>query len=256
MFKDYIKIGCARFNNRNEDINYNYIYKPFFEYESFVIKKNLLGGWEIENKDEKFIKIYNNSIILVDTKLCASENITYIKLDEIIQRKKIQNYLYFIIYKLVKKASFYIELFKNEYLKEKKYKNLNKVQLFLVYNNQPFSDLNDPVKTCLENLIKDNLIEYEFTIQVLCTRSTVGLLNSKFLVEIIQDNDKIIKELKENDSKKNKEIEELKQNYIKKDKEVTILQDKVDKNSKEIQKLKELIQNLQKQINNKNLLDK
>jgi len=191
LFKVYIETDCVRFNDKGEDLKYFNIIKPFIEYEPFKIEKND-KKWVIEEIKDKTLKIYKNSIILVEAKTNAPDNEIYIKLDENIEKNKIQNYLYFVIYKLIKKISYYKELFINEYLKENEDFSLYKFQLFLVYNTQPYFNINDYIKNCLENLIKDELIENEFIFQVLYLIPTMSRYTSKLLTDIIRDNEKEI----------------------------------------------------------------
>ena len=61
--------------------------------------------------------------------------------------------------------------------------------------------------------------------------------NSKILGDIIKENEKEIKELKDNDKKKDKEIQELKE--------------KEKNNSNKIKNLEKMISDLQAQMNNK-----
>ena len=205
----------------------------------------------MEEISDKTLNIYSNSIVLAEAKLSAPDNHTHIKLDECIEKNKIQNYLYFVIYKLIRKIAYYKELFINEYLTEKNNFSSYKFQLFLVYNTQPYSNINEYVKKCLENLIKDKLIENEFIFQVLYLVPSMSRYNSKILGDIIKENEKEIKELKDNDKKKDKEIQELKDNDKKKDKEIQELKAKEKNNSNKIKNLEKMISDLQAQINNK-----
>ena len=234
LFKVYIELDCARYNNKSKELDYNYIYKPFSEYEPFEVKKTKNGEWEINKQEEKCLKIYKNSIVLVEAKSSIPEKNIHINLDELIIRKKIQNSLYFVIYKLIAKIAYYKELYENEYSKEKED---IKFQLFLVYNSKPFSDLNDSIYECLNNLKKDGLIKYEFMLQVLYIMPSMSRYTMKMLGDIIKDNKREIIELKEKDIKKDKIINELKENIC--------------KNTKEIQELKETIEKLKSQIEEK-----
>ena len=223
LFKVYIETDCVRFNDKGEDLKYFNLIKPFIEYEHFKIEKND-KKWMIEEIKDKTLKIYKNSIILVETETNAPDNEIYIKLDE---KNKIQNYLYFVIYKLIKKISYYKELFINEYLKENEDFSLYKFQLFLVYNTQPYFNINDYIKNCLENLIKDELIENEFIFQVLYLIPTMSRYTSKLLTDIIRDNEKEIQLLKENDVKKDNEINILKENDTNNSNKIKILEKKI-----------------------------
>ena len=245
LFKVYIETDCARINLENENKYYDLSLKPFFEYIPIEIKKANNGDWTIEEKgeDEKRIIIFGKSIILAETKISAPENKTHIKLDDMINKKNIQNYLYFVIYKLAKKITYYKELFINEYLKEGEDINSYKFQLFLVYDNKPFSNLNYYIKECLKNLINDKLIENEFIIQAIYAIPTISTYNSNYLEKIIDNNEKIIKQLQKSDiEKKNeiknlkiiieankKEIIDLKNSDIAKNDEIKQLKDKVEK---------------------------
>ena len=205
----------------------------------------------MEEISDKALNIYSNSIVLAEAKLSAPDNHTHIKLDECIEKNKIQNYLYFVIYKLIRKIAYYKELFINEYLTEKNNFSSYKFQLFLVYNTQPYSNINEYVKKCLENLIKDKLIENEFIFQVLYLVPSMSRYNSKILGDIIKENEKEIQKLKDNDKIKNKEIQELKDNDKKKDKEIQELKEKEKNNSNKIKDLEKMISDLQAQMNNK-----
>ena len=166
----------------------------------------------MEEISDKELNIYSNSIVLAEAKLSAPDNHTHIKVDECIEKNKIQNYLYFVIYKLIRKIAYYKELFINEYLTEKNNFSSYKFQLFLVYNTQPYSNINEYVKKCLENLIKDKLIENEFIFQVLYLVPSMSRYNSKILGDIIKENEKEIQELKEkekNNSNKIKNLEKM-----------------------------------------------
>ena len=235
--------------------------KFFIEYAPFNIKKND-DVWIVEEISDKTLNIYSNSIVLADA-ISTPDNHTYIKLDECIEKNKIQNYLYFVIYKLIRKIAYYKELFINEYLTEKNNISSYKFQLFLVYNTQPYSNINEYVKKCLENLIKDKLIENEFIFQVLYLIPSMSRYNSKISGNIMKDNvkeiqeliynfkikDKEIQELIYNFKIKDKEIQELKDNYKIKDKEIQELKEKEKKNSTKIENLEKIISDLQAQIN-------
>ena len=199
--------------------------KTFIEYEPIKIEKND-KKWVVEKIKDKNLKIYKNSIILVEAKTNAPDNEIYIKLDENIEKNKIQNYLYFVIYKLIKKISYYKELFINEYLKENEDFSLYKFQLFLVYNTQPYFNINDYIKNCLENLIKDELIENEFIFQVLYLIPTMSRYTSKLLTDIIRDNEKEINILKENDTNNSNKIKIL-------EKKILDLENQIKKNDGE-----------------------
>ena len=250
LFKVYIETDLARFNDKNNDIKYSEFNKPFIEYAPFKIKKNN-DDWIMEEISDKALNIYSNSIVLAEAKLSAPDNHTHIKVDECIEKNKIQNYLYFVIYKLIRKIAYYKELFINEYLTEKNNFSSYKFQLFLVYNTQPYSNINEYVKKCLENLIKDKLIENEFIFQVLYLVPSMSRYNSKILGDIIKENEKEIQELKDNDKIKNKEIQELKDNDKIKDKEIQELKEKEKNNSNKIKNLEKMISDLQAQMNNK-----
>ena len=236
LFKVYIETDLARFNDKNNDIKYSDLNKPFIEYTPFKIKKND-GVWIVEEISDKTLNIYSNSIVLAEAKLSAPDNHTYIKLEDYIEKNKIQNYLYFVIYKLTRKITYYKELFINEYLMEKNNFSSYKFQLFLVYNTQPYSNINEYIKKCIENLIKDKLIENEFIFQVLYLVPAMSRYNSKILGDIIKRNEKEIQELKEKDIKKDVEIQKLKEKDIKKDVEIQELIEKDIKKDVEIQEL-------------------
>ena len=217
LFKVYIETDCARLNNKERDLEYFSFGKPLIEYQPLeVIKKE--GKWEIIDLNDKTLKIHKNSIILSEVKLSAPENKTYIGLEDAIEKISIQNYLYFVIYKFCKKTSFYKELFVNEYLKENKDFSSYKFQLFLVYNTIPYYNINQSVRKCLENLIKDGLVENAFIFQVLYLVPTISRFNSQTLGDIIEDNEKNIQKL-------NNEIASLKQNNSK---EIEVLKKKIE----------------------------
>ena len=246
LFKVYIETDCARINFEKENKYYDLSLKPFFEYLPIEIKKNNNGDWIIEEKDEneKRIKIFGKSIILAETKISAPENKTHIKLDEMINKKNIQNYLYFVIYKLAKKVTYYRELFINEYLKEGEDINSYKFQLLLVYDHKPFTNLNDHIRECLKNLINDKLIENEFIIQAIYVIPTISTYNSNYLENIIDNNEKTIKELQNNVKNletiietNEKEIIKLKDNDAAKNNEINQLKDKVEELLNKIEKI-------------------
>ena len=133
-----------------------------------------------------------------------------------------------MIYKLVKKISYYKELFINEYLTNNKEFTPYCFQLFLVYDSQPYSDINKYVEQCLENLIKDNLIENEFIFQVLYLIPTMSRYTSKKLNDKIKDNEKQISEL-------NKKLADVQKSH-----------------QIEIKKLTNLVKQLEAQVNNLN----
>ena len=188
---------------------------------------------------------------MAEAKVSAPENQIYIKLDEYIEKNKIQNYLYFVIYKLIKKITYYKELFINEYLKENSDFSLYKFQLFLVYNTQPYSNINEYIINCLKNLIKDKLIENEFIFQVLYLVPTMSIYNSKILGEIIKENEKEIQSLKVKDKEKEQEIQSLKEKDEEKDQEIILLKKNDKKNSIKIKNLEKMINGLKNQLNNK-----
>ena len=224
--------------------------KPFIEYAHFKIKKNN-DVWIVEEINDKTLNIYSNSIILAEAKLSAPDNHIYIKLEEYIEKNKIQNYLYFVIYKLIRKIKYYKELLINEYLLDKNNFSSYKFQLFLVYSTQPYSNINEFVKNCLENLIKDKLIENEFIFQVLYLVPTMSRYNSKLLGDIIKENEKEIQELKDKDKIKNVEIQEIKDKDKIRDVEIQELKEKVKNDSNRLKNLEKMISDLQAQINNK-----
>ena len=187
--------------------------------------------WIIEKIANKDLKIYKNSIILTEVKLSSPDKNTYIGLNEKIEKNRIQNYLYFVIYKLIKKISYYKELFINEYLTNNKDFTTYIFQLFLVYDSKPYSNINNYVAECLENLIKDNLIENEFIFQVLYLIPTMSRYTSKMLNDKIQDNEKQINEL-------NKKLDDA--------------QKEINKITKLVEQLKEQIKNGDKNNNNNN----
>lgn len=102
-FNIYIQTDCVRYNEQKE-IKYLYINKPFIEYKPFEVKKIYKKKWSIEEKNDKELKINENSIVLSETKLSASNNVTYIKFDEYIEKNKIQKFLFY--YSLLKKFHF------------------------------------------------------------------------------------------------------------------------------------------------------
>ena len=261
LFKVYIETDCARINFEKENKYYDLSLKPFFEYLPIEIKKTNNGAWTIEEKDEKEkrITIFGKSIILAETKISTPENKTHIILDDMINKKNIQNYLYFVIYKLAKKITYYRELFINEYLKEGEDINSYKFQLFLVYDNKPFTNLNDHIRECLKNLINDKLIENEFIIQAIYVIPTISTYNSNYLENIIDNNEKIIKELQKNDIAKNFEIKNLKIIIETNEKEIIKLKKNDTAKNNEIKQLKDKVEELLnkiEKIDNRNNLKK
>ena len=159
-------------------------------------------------------------------------------MNKIIKRKDIQNYLYFVIYKLIKKLSYYKEFYQNEYLQENEDINSFTFQLFLIYDHKPFNNFNKYINECLQNLKKDNLLENEFILQALYVIPTMGTYNSRQLADTIDKNENEIEMLKENAAKKDVEIQQLKENAAIKDVEIQQLKENAALKDVEMQQLK------------------
>ena len=229
IFKSFIETDFARINPGDVDIQPDFTFRPFLIEPNICVYQDEKNGnkWICKENKSKEFKIYGKSIILGEIKNSIPEKILNIKKDEIIDVKKVQRALYFVLYKLIKKIDYYSQLVKFEILKDSEDIKNYKFQLFLIYNNKPISQMNTFIISCLKNLINNGYIKNKFIFQIIYSSPSISSLN-------INNLSKEIKEVKDNNAKIKKEISKLKVSEAKK--------------SEEIQRLDFEIQNLKNQM--------
>ena len=182
VFNSFIETDISRINCEDYDIEPNIFFKPYInEFPIHVHKKKEANEWIAEIINKKEFKVYANSIILAEIKNSILEKVLNIDDNDLINKKDIQRSLYFVIFKLIKKIEYYYEFVKYEYLTNSKQINSYKFQLFLIYDNKPITQMNEHIRTCLNNIIKKNHIKYEFFFQMVYSIPAISNFNINIL---------------------------------------------------------------------------
>ena len=239
LFKLYIETDFAKINKNDFDIQPEFVFKPFINEPPIIVDKdpNNNNNWTSKINPSNEFKAHGKSIILGEViKNALPYQILNIENEQKIKSKKIKKELYVVLYKLIKKIDYYVDFVKYEILENIKDIEKYKIQLFLIYDNKPISQMNTYIKTCLDNLIKNGYIHKKFIFQIVYSSSSISTFNINKLWENIQSVTKKINALENeinNDTKNfNTKIEEFE-----------------NKKNKEIQNLNEKLQELQKEIN-------
>ena len=242
MLKFYIKTDFAKINEDDSDIQPEFIFKPFINEPPIIVDKdaNNDNNWSSNINSSNEFKIYGKSIILGEIKNTVPDKILNIENGEIINPKECKRALYIVLYKLINKIDYYLNFVKYEILDKKEDIEKYKIQLFLIYNNKPISQMNTYIKTCLDNLIKNGQIHNKFIFQIVYSSPSINSLNINKLSSDIKSVKEKIKALENNENQEihnlNTKIKELENN---KNKEIQNLNLKLEELYKEINSLKE-----------------
>ena len=208
IFKTFIEIDFARLNDQDYDMQPQSIYKPYINEPSIHVYQKENNEWTHEINQTNDFTIYSKSIVLGEIKHTVPDKVININEKEYINILTIQRALYFVLYKLIKKMTYYINYVEYEILnKNEKIKDY-KIQLFLVYNNKPINKMNQYIITCIDNLIKNKYINNEFYFQIIYSAPSISSLNLNNLSKKINKLESDIEMLK----KKMDEMSENKKN--------------------------------------------
>lgn len=223
LFNSYIETDFAKINMNDSDIQPEFIFKPFINEPPILVYEdtNNVNKWTSQIKSSNEFKIYNNSIILGEVKNTVPDKILNIENEKKIDPKNIQRALYFVLYKLIKKIDYYLNFVKYEVLDNSEDIKKFKIQLFLIYNNKPISEMNVYIKQCLDNLIKNGYIHNNFIFQIVYSSPSISSLNINNLSKEMKT---VKRKIHEIENGKNKEIEELKTKIEKLEAKINILE--------------------------------
>ena len=121
----------------------------------------------------------------------------------------------------MKKIDYYLDFVKYEILDDSENIKNYKLQLFLIYNNKPISEMNTFIKTCFDNFIKYKYIKNEFIFQIIYSVHSIGTFN-------INNLSKEIKAVKESNENNEKEIKDLKLKLANMEKKIEALEKKAN----------------------------
>ena len=239
LFKFFIETDFAKINKDDSDIQPDFTFKPFINEPPIIVDKdaNNDNNWSSNINSSNEFKIYGKSIILGEIKSTVPDKILNIENGETINPKECKRALYIVLYKLINKIDYYLNFVKYEILDKKEDIEKYKIQLFLIYNNKPISQMNTYIKTCLDNLIKNGHIHNKFIFQIVYSSPSISSLNINKL-----SND--IKSVKEKINNLEKENQNLNAKLLALYKEINAL--------KENRKLEKDEKNEQKEIGEKN----
>ena len=156
-----------------------------------------------DNESNKLI-LNPNTVVIIEDKLGFPPVINDFKKGKKITKEKLYTSLNFIIYKTIRKINIM-----NEYListTEEKNKTYS-YYLLLVYDSNPISDVENILKTILNDLCKEKLIKYPtFKLKVIYALPCISLNDSTTIAELKNE----IIDLKTTIEEMRKEMEEIK----------------------------------------------
>ena len=187
MFYSFIETDFARINMNNIDIQPEFIFKPFINEPPIHVVRDKNGEFICKINENNEFKIHANTIILGEAKHSVPEKVLNIEQEEAIDVKNIQRTLFFVLYKLIKKIDYYLDFVKYEILDDSENIKNYKLQLFLIYNNKPISEMNTFIKTCFDNFIKYKYIKNEFIFQIIYSAPSISSFSINKLSKEIKD---------------------------------------------------------------------
>ena len=211
LFNDFINIDVARINDSHSLIQPNIVFQPYIkEHSIHVYKKKQKNEWICELMDKGEFKVFSHSIVLSEILNFIPDKVLNIDDNDLINKIDIEKSLYFVLYKFIKKLEYYYDYIKYEYLNDKEKINEYIFQLFLIFNNDNDryninnNKMNDYILICFDNLIKKNLIKYEFIFQIVYSISVIDDFNMYSLSNKIEKLKDKIEKLEKNLNERNK----------------------------------------------------